>query len=320
MSPLRSVLLVWLLCASVALASPFPTKPLRLIVPAGPGSAPDIAARELAPALSAALGQPVWVDNRSGARGAIAAREAAVAPPDGHTLFLGSIASQVLNDLLAPDPSFSAAGALAPVILQSSGPLLWVAGPGLPARDVADALAFARHAPGRLSYASTGPGSLPQLLGTLIEQGAGVALHEVPYKTLAQEFPDVVSGEVATTFAFYATVAGHLQSKRLRALAVTSARRLSVLPDVPTFAEAGLPGVEATAWQGWLVPVGTPPDVVRRLHEALSRIQAQPAYRERLLARGADPGGGTPAQFAAFIDAERERWRALLQARGLAPR
>jgi tripartite-type tricarboxylate transporter receptor subunit TctC len=302
--------------ASVAGAdAPWPSKPVRFIVPGAAGSAPDIRARLIAPKLAAALGQPVLVDNLPGAQGNIGAREAARAAPDGHTILMGG-SLLLMSDLLTPDPTVSMRS-FVPVTAVAAGPLILVAGAALPARTLNDAVALARDAPGRISYASVGPGSLQQLVGAALEQAAGITLLEVPYKSQALELPDLISGRIATSFAYYPVLAPHLQSGRVLALAVASRQRLAALPDVPTFAEAGFPSVDGRGWMGVMVPVGTPDPVVRRLHRELASILRSPDIVEQWIASGAEAGGNTPEEFAASIREEGERWSRLIRERGI---
>lgn len=306
-----------LACVAAAAAEPaWPTRPIRFIVPGAAGSAPDIRARYIAPKLAQALGQPVVVDNRPGAQGNIGAREAARSAPDGHTLLMGG-SLLLMSDLLTPDPSVSMRS-FVPVTSVSASPLVFVASATLPARTLADLIAAARAAPGRTSYASVGPGSLQQLVAASLEKAAAIGLLEVPYKSQALEIPDLISGQIATSFAYYSVLAPHLQSGRVRALAVASQRRLSVLPDVPTFAEAGFPAVEGKGWMGVMVPAGTPEPIVLRLHTELARILRSPEAVEQWQASGGELGGNTPEEFAATIRDEFARWRKLIDERGIA--
>jgi tripartite-type tricarboxylate transporter receptor subunit TctC len=303
--------------ASAAADDPaYPTKPIRFIVPGAAGSAPDIRARYIAPKLADALGAPVVVDNRPGAQGNIGAREAARSAPDGHTLLMGG-SLLLMSDLLTPDPSFAGMRAFVPVTSVSASPLVFVSSATLAARTLPDVIALARNSPGRISYASVGPGSLQQLVAASLEQATGIGLLEVPYKSQSLEIPDLISGQIATSFAYYSVLAPHLQSGRVRALAVASQRRLSVLPEVPTFAEAGFPGVEGKGWMGVMVLAGTPEPIVRRLHKELARILQAPEAVEQWRASGGEPGGNTPEEFAASIRDEFERWRRLISERGI---
>ena len=290
----------------------YPTKPIRFLVPGAAGSAPDLRARVIAPRLGKALGQPVVVENRPGALGLIAAREAAQSAPDGYTLIMnGSLL--LMSDVLSPDPTFAGMRAFAPVTSVAAGPLILAVGASLPVRTVADLIAMARAAPGKVTYATVGPGSLQQVVAATLERDARIAMLEVPYKSQGLEIPDLLSGQIDASFAYYPVLAPHLQSGRVRALAVASGQRLAALPDVPTFAEAGLPGIEGKGWMGVMVPVGTPEPIIRRLHEELARILRAPDVVEQWTTSGAEPGGNRPEEFAAAIRDEHERWSRLLR-------
>ncbi len=307
-----------LLAAGAALAAetPYPNRPIHFVVGGAPGSAPDIRARVIAPKLAQALGQPVVVENRAGAGGNIAAREVARSAPDGYTIIMnGSLL--LMADVLTPDPSFAGMRAFAPVTFVAGAPLIFAASATLPVRTLADVIEMARAAPGRVSYSSVGPGSLQQFVGASLEQAAGVSMLEVPYKSQALEVPDLISGQIATSFAYYPVLAAHLKSGRVRALAVASKQRLAALADVPTFAEAGLPGIEGKGWMGVMVPLGTPEPIIRKLHAELARILKSPEVVEQWASTGAEPGGGTPEEFAAYIREEYERWSRIARARGI---
>jgi tripartite-type tricarboxylate transporter receptor subunit TctC len=307
---------VLLFGAAQAADTPYPIKPIRFVVGGAAGSAPDIRARAIAPKLAQALGQPVVVDNRPGALGKIAAQEVARAAPDGHTLIMnGSLL--LMQDILTPDPSFAGMRAFAPVTSVAAGPVIFTVSATLPARTLADVIGMARTEPGKVSYASAGPGSMQQLVAAALEKAAGISLLEVPYKSQALEIPDLISGQINASFAYYPVLVPHLQSGRVRALAVASKQRLAALPDVPTFAEAGFPGIEGKGWMGIMVPLGTPEPVIRRLHKELAQILKSPEIVEQWLASGAEPGGNTPEEFAAYINEEYERWGRLLRERGI---
>ncbi len=294
----------------------FPSNPIHFVIPGAAGSAPDLRARAIAPKLAQALGQPVIVENRSGALGVIAAREVARAAPDGHTLIMnGSLL--LMSDLLKPDPSFAGMRAFAPVTSVSAGPVILAVSATLPVRTLAELIEAARAAPGKISYASAGPGSMQQLVAAALEQAAVISLLEVPYKSQSLEIPDLISGEIATSLAYYPVLAPHLQSGRVRPLAVASQQRLAVLPDLPTFAEAGFPGIQGKGWMGVMVPLGTPEPVIRRLHKELALILKSPEIVEQWNASGAEIGGNTPEEFGAYINEEYERWGKLLRQRGI---
>lgn len=301
-----AALLAVFACAP-ALAQPFPGKTIRIIQPAGPGSAVDAAARDLAPRLAEALGQQVIVENRPGGNSAIGAREAARAAPDGHTLFHGNV-NNALNDLLAPNPCCKLGEALVPVSRVLSSPLVLVVHPSVKATQLREFLALARSQPGEITQASGGPGSITQLVGELVKSAAGVNLREVPYKAIGAELPDLLAGHISAAYLAPGVVAQHIRTGKLRALAVAAPRRTAIIGEVPTMAEAGLSGVEATGWNGIFVPAGTPPAVVQRLHAEMAKAFAAPAYKALVQERGSDLGGESPEEFAAFIRAEIAKW------------
>ena len=309
------------LCASLAwTAEPtekFPAKPLRLIVPGVPGSPPDLRGRLVGQRLAEALHQPVIVENRPGANGAIAALEVARATPDGHTLFMGNISSNALNELLNPGQPSRPASELIPVTRVSAGPLVVVVPSSVRAVSFDQLIALAKTNPGRLTYTTWGKGSLTQLFGELLKGAAGVEMVEIPYKSTGAGIPDVLAGQVSVGFDFPAVVGPHLKSGKLVALAITSTQRLPILPEVPTMAEAGYPGMEAMAWQGLFVPPRTPDAVVRRLHREVAQILAQPEIRSQIINTGSEVGGDAPEEFAAFIRSEIAKWGKVIQERGI---
>lgn len=295
------------LCISWAHSQAFPSKTIRIIEPAGPGSAVDTAARDLAPKLSEALGQQVIIENRAGANSAIGAREAARAPADGYTLFHGNI-NNALNDLLTANTCCRLGEALIPVTRLIISPLVLVVHPSVNAKNLREFLALAKAQPELLTYASGGAGSITQLLGELIKTTASVNLREVPYKAIGAELPDLLAGHVLVAYLAPVAVAQHLKSGKLRALGVAASKRVTLVGDVPTFAEAGLAGVEASGWNGIFVPAGTPAALIARLQGDIARIFAAPAYKAQTIERGSELGGDTPEEFAAFIRSEIAKW------------
>jgi tripartite-type tricarboxylate transporter receptor subunit TctC len=285
----------------------FPSKTIRIIEPAGPGSAVDSAARDLAPKLTEALGQQVIIDNRPGANSAIGAREAARAPADGHTLFHGNI-NNALNDLLTNDACCRLGEALLPVTRVVITPLVLVVNAAVASKDLKEFVALAKGQPALLTYASGGPGSITQLLGELVKSRADITLREIPYKAIGAELPDLLAGHVAAAYLAPAVVAQHIQSGKLRALGVAGSRRVAMIPDVPTLAEAGMPDVEASGWNGIFVPRGTPPAVIRLLQADIAKIFATPVYKAQATERGSELGGETPEEFSAFIRSEVAKW------------
>jgi tripartite-type tricarboxylate transporter receptor subunit TctC len=293
--------------ADSAFAQGFPSKPLRILVPAPAGSSPDIRARQIAPKLSEALGQPVLVENRPGGAGLIAAREAAKSAPDGHTLLLALI-NNAIGDVLKPDACCRLNQELVPVSRFTMTPLLVVVHPSLQVRTLIDYIQLAKQKRGSMTYASHGPGSISQLVGEWIKTETGTDILEVPYKAVNAELADLVGGQVLTAFPVPQVVVAAVKSQKLRALAVLGPSRIDVLPDVPTAKEAGLPGMEALAWNGIFVPAGTPRPVIELLHRELVRAYNAPEVKSQVAGTGSYVAADTPEEFAAFIRAENEKW------------
>ena len=287
----------------------YPSKPIRIVTPVVPGSAPDLRVRQIAPKLAEALGQSVIVENRPGGNGQIAAREAAKAAPDGHTLFNLNI-NNALNDVLNPDPATRLASAFTPITDLAQSPLIMVVHPSVPADSVKAYIALAKMRPKTLNYGSSGSGGIIQLPGERIKQASGIDVLEVPYKSPGAELPDLLGGgdDRVRVWGVPATLGPHIASGRLRALAVAGVRRLQILPDTPTLAEAGLPGIEALTWNGLLAPIGTPIPIVRLLHAEIQRALGHPDIRDPILASGSELGGMAPEQFATFLGREIEKW------------
>jgi tripartite-type tricarboxylate transporter receptor subunit TctC len=303
------------LCGA-ALAQNFPAKPIKIITPVVAGSAPDLRVRSVAPKLTEALGQPIVVDNRPGANGAIGAREAARAAPDGYTLFNANI-NNALNDLLNPDSSCRLNQELVAVTDLALSPLIMVVNPAVPANSLKEFIALARSKPRSLSYASGGPGSVIQLLAERIKAAAGIDVLEIPYKSLGADLPNLLAGHVDAGFSVASTLGHHIRSGKLRALAVAGPRRLAALQEVPTMAEAGLPGMEATVWNGIFAPAGTPRPLILLLQENFARALNAPDVREQIAASGAELGGRPPEEFAAFVRAEIVKWGEVIKKAGI---
>ena len=311
-----AVCLVLGLCCCSALAQTFPSRPIRILVPSVAGSSPDIRARQIAAKLADAFGQPAVVENRPGANGLIAAREAAKAPADGHTLFLALI-NNAVADLLSTEACCRLNQELIPVSRFSMTPLLMVVHPGVPAQTLQEYLDYARAKPDALTYASHGPGSVSQLVAEMLKLERGVHLLEVPYKGVNSELPDLQGGQVSTAFPVPQVVVAAIRAGKLRALAVMGRERLEILPEVPSAAEAGLGQLEAIAWNGIFVPAGTPPRVVQALHRELVRAYNAPEIREQLRAGGSYAAADTPEEFAAFVRAEKEKWGRVIREAGI---
>ena len=300
-------------------AQSYPAKPLRLIVPFAPGGGNDTIARAIAAQMSGSMGQQVVVDNRAGAGGVIGAEAAARAPADGYTLFLGGVGSHAVNPTLMPNLPYDAVKDFSPVSLIASAPSVLVVNPGVNARTVAELTAIAKASPGKLNYATNGNGSSSHLATLLYESMAGIQMTHVPYKGFAPALTDILGGQVQLMMNSIVALAPQIKAGKVRALAVSSKTRSSVLPDVPTMSEAGVTGYEAGSWYGILVPAGTPRDIVQRLNAEIVRAVKQPDVRERLAAEGADSIGSTPEEFAAHIKIEMARLGKVIREAKLKP-
>jgi tripartite-type tricarboxylate transporter receptor subunit TctC len=314
------VLLAGILCAGPSFAQTYPSRPVRILVPAPAGSSPDIRARQIAPKLQEALGQPFIVENRPGGGGAglIAAREAARAAPDGHTLLLALINSAIF-DALSPDPCCRLNQELVPISRFTMTPLIAVINPSVPAASLRELIDFGKAKPRSITYGSAGPGSSSQLVASWIESETGIRMLEVPYKGVNAELPDVIAGQVMAAFVVPQVVIAPIRAGKLRALAVLSDKRLAGLPDVPTSGEAGLPGVEALVWNGIFAPAGTPRPIIDVLHRELVKAYNAPEIRAQVEATGSYVAADTPEEFAAFIRAEVAKWGKVGRAAGIKP-
>lgn len=306
---------VALLCAAGATAAAaqsahpaYPTGTVKIIVPFGAGGLTDILGRSIAKHLSARLGQSFVVENKTGASGNIGAELVAHAKPDGQTLLMGSIGTNAVNAHLFSKMPYDTMKDFVPVAMVASGTLMLVTNAEkVPARNLRELIALAKTHPGALTYASGGPGASQHLAGELFKTMAGIDIVHVPYRGVAPGVIDVVAGQVSMTFDL-ATVAPHLKTGKLRGIAVANAKRSAAFPDVPTMAEAGLPGYEASAWYGLFAPAGTPPDVIDLLNTEVNRALADSDLRTKLMNLGAEPLGGTPQEASQFVQAEYRKW------------
>jgi tripartite-type tricarboxylate transporter receptor subunit TctC len=317
MTLIRTLLcLAFAAIASEAAAQTYPAKPVRVVVPAPPGGAIDIVARYIVQKLSEPFGVQFIVDNRGGAGGAIASDIVARAPPDGYTLFLSSSSAMSISPHFvpkAPDPLRS----YTPIVMIGTSPNVLVVHPSVPAKDVKGLIALAKSRPDALACASNGTGTLSHLTAALFMQQAGIRMLHVPYTGAAPAVVSTVAGNVSLLFAAYASVAAQMHAGRLRGLAVTSAKRSAVAPDLPTVSEAALPGFESTQWWGVYGPLSLPADVTTRLNAELNRILRTPETHKRFAVDGADPAGGTPADLAAYHKADYEKWGKVIRSAGI---
>ena len=314
MPKLLAVTLV--LFSTLAFGQGFPSKPLRLIVPAAAGGTVDILARAVSTPLSESLGQPVLVENRPGAGTNIGMEAVVRAEPDGHTILVGGV-PVATNRVMYPKLAFDPASDLAPVtLLVISGNVL-VVHPSLPVHSVKELIAYAKERPGQLNFGSPATGSTPHLAGELFNHLAGVRLVHVPYKGAAPALNDLIGGRLQLSFDNIPPALPHVRAGRLRALAVTSGQRQADLPELPTIAEAGLPGFEVSAWFGFLVPAATPSDAVKRLESETAKVLAIPAVRERLTQLGFKVDGRGAAAYRAYIRAEADRWSPVIRSLGI---
>jgi tripartite-type tricarboxylate transporter receptor subunit TctC len=287
--------------SQIAVAQVYPAKPVRLVVGLAPGGATDIMARTLAPALGEELGQPVVVDNRPGAAGSIGAAAVAKAAPDGYTLFLAS-SSFTSNAVLQQNGSYDPIQDFEPITNVASGPFLLVVRNSLPVSSVQELIAYAKNHPGKLNYASSGIGSTAHLTGELLKRTAGIEMTHISYRGAGPALADVLGGQVDMMFASIVSSLHHAKGGKLKALAVTSAKRSAVVPEFPTVAEAGVPGFETIGYFGLLAPARTPPAIVGTVHAAVQRAIKRRDVVERIAADGAEPDGCSPTELRALLE------------------
>lgn len=311
-------LAVLLLMSSVAWAQQaYPTRPVRLIVPYPPGGPTDIIGRTINDRLGKRLGQQVVVDNRAGAATVIGADIAAHSPADGYTLLLATITTLAVNPALKAKLPYHPERDFAPVSMLAAQPYLLVEHPGVPANSVSQLIAYAKTQPGKLSFASAGIGAGAHLAAELFKHMAQIDVVHIPYKGSSPAMTDVIGGRCAYMFAGISAAQPHTLSGKLRALAVSTAKRSAALPEIPTIAESGLPGYHMNTWNSLVVPRGTPAAIIQRLNNEVVGILNEPEVKERLKQQGIDPDPGTPAQLAAHIKSEVARFDSLIKAIGL---
>ena len=292
-----------------AAAQAFPAKPVHIIVPFPPGGGADALARIMQPHLAKLWGQPVIIENKPGASGHIGAEHVAGSPPDGYVLMMSSTASLTERNV----------GQFAPVSLVSASPYVVVANPKVSAGSIRELVDFAKKNPGKLTFGSSGTGAASHLSAELFKSLAAIDMLHVPYKGTGQAVTDLLAGQIDLLFGPSQAVMAYVQAGRLKAYAVTSAKRSPTLPELPTVTEAGVPGYEAIGWFGLLAPVATPKAVVARLSADANAVLREPDVVQKMLALGAEPAGNTPERFAAFIRDDQAKWSRLMRERGIKP-
>ncbi len=297
-------------------AQAWPNKPIKYIVPFAPGGTTDILARTISEKLSVALGQPVVVENKPGAGGGLGADFTAKAAPDGYTIMGGTISTHAINASLYTNLPYDPVKDFIAVTMIARVPNMLVVNPDVPVKNVGELIALLKANPGKYTFASSGNGTSQHLSGELFKSMAGVDMQHIPYKGSPPALQDVVGGQVTMTFDNITTALPLARAGKLRALAVTTAKRSSVAPDVPTLAESGLTGFEVGSWQGVFAPAGTPPATIKRLNAEIVKILNMAEVKEKLIALGAEPVGDTPEQFAAYVRAEGVKWSEVVKKSG----
>jgi tripartite-type tricarboxylate transporter receptor subunit TctC len=312
------LLAVLFMFGSSAQAQTYPTRTVRIVVPATPGGAIDLIARSLAEKMTASLGQPVVVENKPGASNNLGTDFVAKSAPDGYTLVIVA-SSHATNKFLFKQMPFDPVKDFEPVVYTHVVPLLLAVNPSVPAKNVKELVAWIKANPDKAVYASSGPGSSLHMAAELFMNMTGTRMHHVPYKGSSAAHPDLLAGRTAMIFDTITAVQGHVKAGTLRGIAVTTASRSSAMPELPTIAESGLPGYEASTWGGILAPAGTPKNVVAKLNSSINAALKLDDVRSRLMGAGIEIQGGTPEQFAYVIRNEIEKWGRVTKAAGITP-
>jgi tripartite-type tricarboxylate transporter receptor subunit TctC len=302
-------------CAG-AMAQAYPTKAIRIVVPFPPGGGTDTIARETSQKVAAATGWTFVIDNKPGAGGNLGVDVAAKSPADGYTIVIGQTSNLAINPTLYAKMPYDSQKDLAPIVLLANAPLVMVTGVGSPMKNLGDAVAAAKAKPGGLNFASPGNGTVAHLTSVMFQKAAGIQTQHIPYKGAAQALTDVIGGTVELYMSSVPTLIGQIRNNKLRPLAVTSAKRVDDLPNVPTINELGYTGFDAVTWFGLLAPAGTPKDVIARLNAEFNKALQNADLRKALGDQGADPAGGTPEQFATVIKDDIPRWGKVVKESG----
>ena len=304
------------LSAPQAHAQAYPSKTIRFVVPYPAGGPLDTVARLLGAKVGESVGQPVVVENKPGAGGNIGADIVAKSPADGYTILMGAVATHAINPSLYKSIPYDPIKDFAPVTQVASTPNVLVVNPGVPAKDVRELIAYAKANPGKLSFGSGSIGSAGHLAGELFKATAGVDMVHVPYKGAAPAMQDLIGGRIQLMFDNLASSLGQVKAGKVRALAVTTAKRSPLAPDLPTIAETGVPGFDISTWFGIFAPAGTPKPALDRLHAEFAKALAAADVRDRMTSMGAEPVGNTPDEFAAFVRSEGEKYSKVIRASG----
>src|SRR5437762_9875017 len=317
---MRVALVVLLACLAVptALAQPYPSRPVKIVVPATPGGAIDLIARTLGDKLTPSLGQPVVVENKPGAANNLGTDYVAKSPPDGYTLVIVA-SSHATNKWLYKNLPYDPVKDFAPVVYTHVVPLLLAVHPSVPAKTVPELTAWVKANPDKAIYASSGPGSSLHMAAELYMSMTGTKMQHVPYKGSSAAHPDLLAGRTAMIFDTITAIRGHVKAGTLRGIAVTTLKRASSMPDLPTMAESGLPGYDAATWGGILAPAGTAKTIVSKLNGGINAALKQDEVRAKLAGAGIEIQGGTPEEFAAVIKAEIEKWGRIVRQAGIQP-
>jgi len=313
----RIVLLAALAVGFQVSAQPFPTKPIKIIVGFAPGGNTDVVARVLAIRMQDLLGQPVLVENKPGAGGVVATDFIAKAPPDGYTLLMSSLGPHTVSPFLLKTIGYDPVTDLAPVSNVSVNELMLLVSPSIPVKSVPELIAYAKANPGKLNYGSSGVGSTTHLSGEVLSSMAGIKLVHIAYKGGPPALAALLAGDVQFMFSNLSDALPQSKGGKLRALAVTTAKRVTQVPDMPTIAEFGMPGFEVAPWNGIVAPGKTPPEIVGRLSDTIQRIVREQAFRDKMFEIGSDPIGDTPEQFRATVLHDIQRWSKIVKEAGI---
>jgi len=315
-SALLATVLLALGMGGPAAAQPYPTKPIKFVVPYPPGGASDVTARILGQKLSEAYGQPVIIENRPGANGNIALDAVAKSAPDGYTIVMGNVGPNAINAGLYKTLPFDPIASFAPVTLTSTVPIVLLVNPSLPVKDAKDLVAYIKANPGKTNFASGGNGSATHLTAEMFKSMAGLDIQHVPYKGDAAAMTALMSGDVTMAFATIVAATPQIKGGRVKAIGIAAKKRAGAFPDVPTISDSGLPGFESTSWGGVLAPAGTPPEIIASLNSQIVRILRMPDVAEKIAGLGADIVGSSSAEFGDYLKSEITKWSGVIKTSG----